>query len=127
MSQEINDHKDFSVKVENEIFYCSFTHDIVIDVKIAERVMEERKLITKGNALPTLIDFREVKYFLQGAKNILFTEGGIFEANAVAFIVNSFIIQTSIKFAMSQSAIPLSYHICASTKKGEEWLKKQSN
>ena len=115
----------FTMTIENEIFYCFFDHDIIIDLKIAQGAIKKRNELMGDKALASLIDFRQVKYLLQGAKEVLFNENGFFEGEPVAIIVNSFVIQTSIKFATSISTRPVSYQMCVSTKKAEEWLLKQ--
>tara|TARA_B100000809_G_scaffold240636_1_gene263127 strand:+ start:447 stop:836 length:390 start_codon:yes stop_codon:yes gene_type:complete len=115
----------FTMTIENEIFYCFFDHDIIIDLKIAQGAIKKRNELMGDKALASLIDFRQVKYLLQGAKEVLFNKNGFFEGEPVAIIVNSFVIQTSIKFATSISTRPVSYQMCVSTKKAEEWLLKQ--
>ena len=125
MNETASEKEGFTMKIENGIFYCFFDHDIIIDLKIAEKAVKKRDEMMKELELPTLIDFREVKYFLQGAKDSLFSSNGFFRNKPVAIIVNSFIIQTSIKFAMSMSNETVSYQMCVSTKKAEEWLLKR--
>ena len=119
-----NNSDGFSMIIENGIFYCFFDHDVIIDLKIAQDAIKKRKELLKDTLLPCIIDFREVKYLLQGAKDTLFSRDGFFQDQPVAVIVNSFIIQTSIKFAMSICLHPVSYKMCVSTKKAEEWLLK---
>ena len=117
-------NKGFSMKVEKDIIYCSFEHDIIIDLKMAEKAVEERKKLLNNQDLPTIIDFREVKYFLQGAKDLLFTKNGFFDNAPIAVILNSFIIQTSINFALSLNPSPVPFKMSASIQKAEEWAKK---
>jgi hypothetical protein len=124
MSQITADKDGFTMKIEKGIFYCFFDHDVIIDLKIAERALAKRQELLKGQSFPTFIDFREVKYFLQGAKDLLFNKDGFFKGVPVAIIVNSFIIQTSINFSLTASP-PVAFKLCFSTKKAEEWLLKQ--
>jgi hypothetical protein len=124
MSQVIHDSEGFTMKIEKGIFYCFFDHDIIIDLKVAERALAKRKSLLEKKNLPILIDFREVKYLLQGAKDLLFNANGFLDGMPVAIIVNSFIIQTSINFALS-IAPSLPFKMCVSTQKAEEWLRKK--
>jgi hypothetical protein len=125
MGQSGRETDGFTMKVENGIFYCFFDHDLIIDLAIAEKAITKKNQLLKGNQLPTLIDFREVKYFLQGAKDMIFSAEGFFNDQPVAIIVNSFIIQTSINFVMTIRPSLVSCKMCVSTPKAEEWLFKQ--
>ncbi len=124
-STGLNKTKVFFMTVENNILYCSFDADIIIDEKIINDVIEAKKKLIGNTSTPFIIDFRHVKYFLQGAKELFFSQEGFLTKQPLAIILNSFIIQTAINYLFDTNKIKTPFKICVNEDKAEQWIKKQ--
>ena len=116
--------KAFFIVLENNILYCSFDANIIIDTKTIHEVIAEKNRLTNTLNVPFIIDFRQVRYFLKGAKELFFSEKGFLTAQPLALILNSLIIKTSINhiFDFNKTATP--FKICVNEDSAEQWINK---
>lgn len=121
---ETKQAKVFFMTIENDILYCSFDADIIIDENIIKEVILAKNSLTENKKKPFIVDFRQVKYFLQGAKDLFFSKEGFLSEQPLAIILNSFIIQTSINFMFDTNKIETPFKMCVNEDKAEQWIEK---
>ncbi len=121
---ETEQSKMFFITIENNILYCSFDSDIIIDERIIKEVILAKNSLIEDKNIPFIIDFRQVKYFLQSAKDLFFSKEGFLSEQPLAVILNSLIIQTSINFMFNTNTIETPFKMCINEDRAEQCIEK---
>lgn len=110
--------------IEDDILYSNYQKNIIIDLDIAKKIIEDRVKFTKGKNYPILIDFTNLHSVTKEAREYMNSpEGGLKGLLGGAFLSNSLVttLFVNLYLKINQPTIPAKFF----TKKEDaiNWLK----
>lgn len=110
--------------IEDDILYSNYQKNIIIDLDIAKKIIEDRVKFTKGKNYPILIDFTNMHSVTKEAREYMNSpEGGLKGLLGGAFLSNSLVttLFVNLYLKINQPTIPAKFF----TKKEDaiNWLK----
>lgn len=113
--------------IEDDILYSNYQKNIIIDLDIAKKIIEDRVKFTKGKNYPILIDFTNLHSVTKEARDYMNDpQGGLKGLSAGAFLSNSLVttLFVNLYLTINKPTIPAKFF----TKKTEavNWLKELS-
>ncbi|HSH67450.1 MAG TPA: hypothetical protein VLB84_17025 [Bacteroidia bacterium] len=113
--------------IENDILFSNYQKNIIIDLDIAKKIIDDRVKFTKGKNYPILIDFTNLHSVTKEARDYMNApDGGLKGLSAGAFLSNSLVttLFVNLYLTINKPSIPAKFF----TKKAEAitWLKEMS-
>ncbi len=83
--------KYFDLRLEDGVVKYRYHKGMIIDMDMAEKLVEYRLKLVEGKTYPGFVDARETVYVYNGAKKYLASEVGFLGTSAVAILIKSHI------------------------------------
>jgi hypothetical protein len=113
-----------TIWVEDGILFSQYEKNLVIDVSIAKKIVDERLAFSKGESFPILIDFTNLKSVTKEARDYMNQpDGGLKGLTCGAFVGNNAVavLFVNLYLKINKPIIPSKFF----TRKDEalEWLR----
>lgn len=120
--------EDVYFKIEDGVLFCSYKRQLVIDLLVAKRIVNERLEFTKGATYPILIDFSNLKMANKEARDFMNDpNGGLKGISSGAFVSNNAVATLFINLYLriNKPIVPAKFFI--SKQEALDWLKMVSS
>lgn len=110
--------------IEDEILFCSYKKDLVIDLETARAIVRDRLSFTEGKTYPILIDFSNLKSVTKDARDYMNKpDGGLKGLSGGAFLTTNVVTNMFINLYLKINKPTIPARFFTNREEAISWLK----
>jgi hypothetical protein len=120
----IFDDDSATIWMEDGIIFFYYKKDIIVDLEIQKKNIQNRKIVAAGIPRPIFADTTGVKYWTRNAKKYAMTDKANELATSFALLTNSYVTEISINWALKIFKPKVPARMFKNRDEALKWLEK---
>ena len=113
--------------IEDSILYCTYKPNLVINLEVAQDIVEDRAKLCAGRKSPILLDCSELVYIDQAAREFMASQEACEHVTAIALISNTTYMKIIAKALVLLDKTTVSMIYFNNRHEAQEWLHNFTN